>query len=223
MPVAHNQTISVSDKARDCLPPLLNMSLFEQTTEYIDKAKMWHKGEVQDIHKAEALRKGIEAAQQTIAKAEEKREALLKKRALLKTSLEHMKSRQIQALEYWQDYGLDIKQITTEQEDCERYEFIYSKLPDKSQDQASSQGSACTVCIEHRANNLHVVSLDPILIDDEQLSMLNSKLTHQCVELSGKVNYKSAMILIKKTLIENMSRQNLTLPKSTTDSESVSS
>lgn len=193
MPVAQKQTIISEEdpcfKRQTIIKPIpLDSEVFQEIEEYILKIKQYEEETKEDKRRIEKLNVAIQLAQETVAKAVEKKDALIRKNLFLKTTLEEAAQRTNQALEYWKEYGLDIKEISENQ-----YEFIYTKLN-------------VSVGIKHDDKQLTVVSQDPKVISPDALIELNSKLTNTCIQSDGKsVDYKLAMITIKKDLMKKHS------------------
>lgn len=165
-------------------PSRLNFELFQEIAENLDKIKNREAETKRDRLRIEKSNDAIKLALDTFSKAESKRDSLLKKNRFLKDTLEETANRTNQALNYWKEYGLDIKEISTN-----HYEFIYTKLN-------------VSVGVKFEDRQLKVVSQDPEVLTSDTLTELNSRLTNTCVHSDGTNDYKLAMITIKKELMK---------------------
>lgn len=171
------------------LPPLLDAGICEEIKESLDKIKLYEEETKEDKRKIEKLNEVITQAKSTLAKADEKKASLLKMNLCLKNRLEELDQRTKQALDYWKVFGLDVKEVAEN-----HYEFIYTKLPRE-----------VTIGLKTSDNQLAVVSQNPELIDKESLTNLNNRLTADCVKSDNSIDYKRAMLMIKKTLLSKIS------------------
>lgn len=171
-------------------PPSLDMKLFEDIRNLMEDAKKFEDHEREALRKIEKYNNCIKAAEETIAKAQLKKEVLQKRNEFLRNCLDELEERKVKALKYWEDFGIDVKQISNDDSDFQQYEFNYTKLK-------------CTVNLRHQNNRLEIVDQYPELLSTNDL---NDRLTKNCVNPSGQVDYKLAMLTIKKELVRSSSK-----------------
>lgn len=180
-------------------PPRLDIYIFEEIKDLMSKAKQYEQDEKECKRKVEKYNRSIEAAEEMIAKAQKKKEALVKRNEFLKDCLEKMEERKRQALRYWEDYGIEVKQVSTDEDSFQQYEFNYMKLPMPT--------NQCSINIRYQDKRLEVVEQLPEILITDQLNELNARLTNNCVNArNGAVDYRLAMILIKKELVKKLTR-----------------
>lgn len=193
MPVADKKTTIIEDGQRfdgqTVIKPIsINFEILQEIHENLDKIKRYEEEIKEDKRRIEKANDAIRLAHEMVAKAEEKRNSLLRRNQVFKKNVEDTENRVKQALEYWKEYGIDIKEISTN-----HYEFIYTKLK-------------VSIGLKFDDKQLKVVSQDREVISPDSMNELNSRLTNNCVHADGtNVDYKLAMITIKKELMKNLS------------------
>lgn len=178
MPVAERQ------QERESLDP----EFFEDLENLLRKTERLAEEEREDRIKINKLNQSIAQAREVLAKADVKRDVLVKKNLALKSALDDMNRRISESSEYWSKYGFDARRASDEDDD---FEFVYSKL----------KGDDWTCKL--RVKQLKIVEQDPEVFDSEALEALNEKLNRNCLNQDGVVDYKSAMIIIRKALIKH--------------------
>lgn len=140
------------------------------------------------------MSKGIEQAHEIVVKGEDKIETLLRRNASLKAALEDAQQRIANSVAYWKDFGFDVTKVSKDGDNFEEYDYIYYKLGGDQQPATDdTQEPKYTIGLKFHEKQLEIVRQNPEILDSEALTALNEK-------LSKTVDYKSAMILIKKTL-----------------------
>lgn len=217
MPVAHrsieessqlktvDETILASSvKTHSLEPPKLDATIFEQIRDCLEKMKSCNEGSNKDQEKIAKLSKQIEAAEDIIAKAEQKRDALQRRNNFLRNKLEKWNERVAKSIEYWQEYGFDVKQLPKIEQDGEEadlYEFIYTK---KDKDVELPQPITVVLKYLHH-KKLQIVSWAPAeVLTSELQESLNSRLTASCCHSGDEhVDFKLAMLMIKQAFIKH--------------------
>lgn len=167
-----------------------SLAQLEECTKAIDNYK----------RKLEKLKTTSEQATESIARCTEKIDYCQRRNESLKKTIADEESRRHESLKYWHDMGLDIKEATkeTDKDEGEKYEFIYTKLHPQ-------QTSPFKVVLSFKDRQLNIVSLSPEnIMNQEQLDHLRSTLTSTNVSPSGNVNWRQAMLAIRRILTKNL-------------------
>lgn len=93
MPVADRKT---NDDIPDEPVPIgcrLDLAIFEEIKEYIENIKLYQKEIRDDERKSEKLAESIASAEETLARGENKKQALMRQNKILKTRLESLQKR----------------------------------------------------------------------------------------------------------------------------------
>lgn len=188
-------------------PTEFSPDIFEDLNNHIKKTEFLIEERREDLKKIEKLSSHIEQAREILEKAKLKREALLRKNTDLKVALEEDRQRVALSVKYWNDFGFQVVEISRD-DNSEEYEYIFSKLGgDQSIVTEDNQEFKHTIGLKFYEKHLEIVSQSPQVLDSETLTALNEKLTSNCLSNDFKtVNYRSAMILIKKTLISALTK-----------------
>mgnify|MGYP000882207343 CR=1 FL=1 len=172
------------------IPSKIHLKVFEEIQDYFRSSSNYG----QDVKHLDKLRRHIESASSVISKGEAKLEALMRQNQMLKTKLDSQRQRRSQSLEYWKDYGLEVRSVPTDEANVELYEFVYKNL---------RPGTDCLVGIRVGGEPKQILIYSqnpPDLLSEKQLSDINSRLSTSCIGSDGNVEYKLAMILIRKEL-----------------------
>lgn len=199
----------------------LDVPFFEEIGENIRTAERLEKEEKELRRKIEKLRIANEKGEEIIKKGKEKIEALRKQRDFLQSCVDKKDERIRNAVQYWEDYGLAVEQVSLESDPFEYYNFIFSKLPPKKAavvlngqsgdcnttarlNQSLKTSTTCTIGLKHFEKRLEVVEQSPEVINPEALKLLNERLTGgQCLNKDNDhVDWKLAMLMIKGDLIK---------------------
>lgn len=198
---------------------MVDSELLGELKELLDKISRFEYEDQEDRRKVEKLMKCIKDAEETIERAESKKEGLQKRNELLRTTLENRRQTKREALEYWKDYGFDVAQLSKDGDSIQEYEFLYSKLssnrkPRKQQtfipvdgdNEPPNENDNVRCAVRLRLDeNLQIVSQAPERLSTEQIEDLNSRLTPNCIGADGVVDYKLAMLMIRRDLIKSLS------------------
>lgn len=192
MPISTSTTsrVSIADeiKADDSLrPPKLELALFDEISDMLQSIKSAKNQEDECLRKVDKIDRMLDEAKLSIARGKEALETLKRRNEFLQDKLDQREARVRQAIQYWKDYGFDVKQLSNEWDPFEQYEFIYTRL-------------SCSVQLKHENRKLEIVNQMPEVIVSDLLTELNGRLTASCVQDNGQVDYKLAMIMIKKVL-----------------------
>ena len=230
MEESHQKSAIYPDEEPIIIPPRLDLSFLGEIKEMFDKAKLYQQEEEACKRKIEQVEQGLEVAKDMLSKAQAKRDALVQRNEFLMGRLESRNERVKKAVQYWKNYGLDVKQVSNKSDPFEEYEFKFTKLPQKrvektmsapTQDQQQPSSSSttstnnvlhqqqksntCSVSLKHQDKTLEISQLTPEILTPEDLSELNTRLTANCVNPdNGLVDYKLAMIMIRKDLIRSL-------------------
>lgn len=171
-------------------------AIWDDIITLLDKNKANQEEEQKSKRKLDRYNQAIAEAEEAIAKAMTKREALLNNNTLLKQSLDKFAARKQEALEYWANYGLEITQMSKEQDNFQQYAFKFTKPPAKGNS---------TVNLRFQNSRLEIVEQMPNILSLEDLTELNKRLTECCVQEDDFVDYKLAMLMIRKALAKGLS------------------
>lgn len=200
---SHQNTISDDNKV---VIERLDVKLFDDIKQLMEKAKQFEEEEEKCKRKIEKYKQLNEVAEEMIAKAENKKAELIKRNEFLKTCLEQKEDKKRQALKYWEDYGISVRQISSEEDNFQQYEFIYSKLTDNkkvTKSTGDTSGGQCSINLRYQDKRLEIVEPIPECLTEEAVGALNSRLIDSCVNVdTPTVDYRLAMIMIKKELIK---------------------
>lgn len=214
-------TLSINDYTFE--PIELDENLFDDILDLINKKDKLEREHNENIKKNEKLQLHINAAKEAVSKAEEKRTALIDIIEKLKDRIDKKQQTINESLQYWRDkYGIDVKQISTDEDNFKIYEFQYSKLPKSkriqlqqsenndtdtlSNDDNSSEQFNYKISLKHHENKLTIVGQEPELIKAEEIEEFNNELTQSCISLSDNssiVDYKLAVLKIKKVILKS--------------------
>lgn len=202
MPVAQKQETFLDetqyqDEFTSLRAPKWDLGLFKEIKHFIDQIKAFKAEEEEDRRKVNKIGKYLEAAEEVIAKGVQKVEAMKKHNETLTVTLENANIRTEKSLDYWRNYGLDVREIGTN-----HYEFIFTKLTKSSQ--GADGGMKCAVGIKYHDKKLEIVSQEPEILTAEQIVELNNRMSTNCVKDEGSVDYRSAMVMIKKELASGL-------------------
>lgn len=210
MPVALKSTHDESQQrgVNDLLPnlsrakppaaPQLELDIFEQIKEYLNKIKTQEGSKSKDERRIDRASKNIGAAKEMISKAVEKCDLIQRKKDFLRDKLDKLEARKAEALKYWQDYGFDVRQTSKPDHDFELYEFIYTKLREQELVQP------ITIGVKLQDKKLQIVSRVPEeALSDVDIESLNDKLINYHHPKDKHVDFKLAMITIRKVLIKH--------------------
>lgn len=188
MPVAQRTTIHSEDST--CTVPTLSpfpAEFYQDLKMLLDSISRYEEEERDDRRKTDKLTQHIKAAEDMTEKAEVKKEALQKRVNFLRSSLEERRQIKKDALQYWKDFGFDVAEVSNTTEGRKEYDFIYTNYP-------------CTMRLRFHDNTLRIVSQQPEKLNQAQLDELNLRLTSNCINQDGTVDYKLAMLMIRKDL-----------------------
>lgn len=191
-----------------------NVQLLEEIAGLLEEQKKYRKEKDKDLSRVEKLKQCNEKAHETISKAEKNLERLTKGNEYLKGALENANERTSKAMEYWKQYGFDVKELPNSQVDGKEfanYQFIFSKsvIDSKVGGNLTSSGKENSnghyvIGVKVSAEKFLISSQQPTVFNQEQLDELDVKLTETCID-AGKVDYKLAMMNIKRSLIKSRS------------------
>lgn len=188
MPVAQKPSICLEDNS--CSVPTIGTfpaDFYEDLKSLLDSISRFEEEEREDRKKTEKLAQHIKAAEDLTVKAEAKRDALQKRVNFLRTTLDERRQIKRDALQYWKDYGFDVVEVPTQSEASKEYDFIFTNL-------------GCTLRLQFLDQTLKIISQQPDRLNQSQLDELNTRLTSNCVGQDGVVDYKLAMLMIRKDL-----------------------
>lgn len=181
--------------------PKLDIEFFEEIATLLRKSKEYQTQEKECRRKIEKYEKSIQAAEEIIEKAKAKRDALMERNEFLKNCINDRECAQKRALKYWSDFGIEVEQLDGENQ----YEFTFSKLPCNTTRQETT---TCKVHLSYQDGVLEIVEQIPEFIGRDNLAELNRRLTENCItpgrEKTDLVDYKLAMLMIRKDLLKNL-------------------
>jgi len=209
--------VDLSPELEDNIVPQIDKSIFSDIAELSDRLRSYKKEEEDAKRKLEKYDKSIAATMEMIERAQAKMDALVKRNEFLINRLEERESGIRRALKYWKDYGIDVRKISADDDEYEQYDFMYSKLPHGAQGptpntettanqgkpQSEGSGSTCVIGLRYEDGKLEIVEQNPEIIQPDELKIMNNRLTENCLGAkAGIVDYKLAMIMIRKDLIK---------------------
>lgn len=200
MPVAQKHDTSTEDEPEPDLEPnvplpeRLDAAAFNEIVELSDKKRRLEIESNENKEKISKLQSIIEAADETIEKAQSKRDQLARKKANLQQSLSSVEQRQKEALDYWNNhYGLNVRQLSSDTDGFEQYEFIYTNLRSET---------SHSVILKIQEKRFEIVGQSPEVLSADKLTELSSLMTNECIHSeTGQIDYRLAVKLIKKELV----------------------
>lgn len=224
MPVAQKHDIIPEDEqppTNVALPTLLDSDLFDEIIESLDKISQLKLEADENERKIAKLKTYIERADEMIEFAQGKRDQLNKKRTNLQQTLSSIEVRQREALEYWNNYyGLDIRQVSSDTDQFQQFEFIYKKLPSRiaqSEEENSLNDpnkhaptnrdscgkTECSINLRIQDKKFEIVAQSPEILSADKLNELGSLMSSECIHSeTGHIDYRLAMKMIKKELVK---------------------
>lgn len=201
----HGDEFGMEPATNDAIPSKLDMVLFEEIDELMDNAIAYREEEKECQRKMEKYEKNIKVAEEMIEKAQMKKDALMKRNEFLRNCLEDRECARKRALKYWEDYGIDVKQLSTDADKFQHYEFNFTKLPCKIVKQTRTEESttSCVIGLKYHEGKLEIVEQIPEILQPDNLKALNMRLTTNCINQNADlVDYKLAMLIMRKDLIK---------------------
>lgn len=178
--------------------PRLDIGIFKDIADLLENDRKLDEDEKKFLRKIEKYEKNIEQAQEMIHKAQQKKEELLKRNLFLKECLANKESARREALKYWDNFGIQVKQLTAETDDHEEYEFSYTKLKD------STPTTSCVVGLRFQDGKLDIFEQVPEILTSENMKELCTRINDSCIR-SNSIDYRLAMLKIRKDLIKALS------------------
>lgn len=206
MPIAQKQPLTIEETyiveygdSEEIVPsiPTLDLAIIKEINDAQEKTKKLQDEERDYRRKIEKLTNVVLAATEILKKAEDKRQQLLNRKDALQKVLDTKKQKRLEALNYWNNYGLEIKQISTDEDKFKHYDFIFTD-PSKRQTQ-----NKYIIGVKFHDGKLEIISQSPNeIFSADIVDKLNKLLNDRCVG-SGEVDYKLVMLTIKRELIKS--------------------
>jgi myosin heavy subunit len=125
-----------------------DIGLLDEICDLIEQIEQCEKDESDAKKAVEQLDRAVRASEDVLSKAEEKKEALIKKNRLLESRLDERNRNIKTAVDYWREYGVDVKQFHQDGDPFEQYEMIFANL-DRRRRHKKSTGSSQTTSEQH--------------------------------------------------------------------------
>lgn len=108
--------------------PIIKREIFDDIVKLFERAKLYKRETAEAKKDVEKLDEALNKASEVLTQAEEKKEALIKRNRFLEGKLLEREKNIQAAVDYWRDYGLDVKQVHQKGDPYEQYEFIFTNL-----------------------------------------------------------------------------------------------